>query len=108
MKMIEVWINCPDRETARKIADTLIAERLVACANIFPEIESLYRWKGKIENEPEVPLVVKTREDFFQQVADAVRKIHPYEVPSIIGVPVAVVNEDYLDWIYAETRQEPG
>ncbi len=97
MKMIEIWINCPDRETARKISDALIANRRIACANIFPEIESCYRWKGRIENESEVPLVFKTREENFAQVVEDVRKLHPYETPSIIGVPVEFVNDDYLE-----------
>jgi periplasmic divalent cation tolerance protein len=106
--MIEIWINCPDRATARGLADRLIADRLVACANIFPEIESLYRWKGVIENEPEVPLVVKTRADLFETVAGFVCMHHPYETPSVIGVPVESVNHDYLQWVYAETGSGQG
>lgn len=104
--MIEIWTNCPDRATAREIADKLIAGRLIACANIFPEIESVYRWKGVIANEPEVPLVVKTRADLFDAVAGFVRTRHPYETPSVIGVPVERVNDDYLEWVYAETGTE--
>lgn len=107
MKMIEIWVNCPERETARRIATALMEKRLVACANIFPEIESLYRWKGAIEDEPEVPLVVKTREELFTEVAGEVQQLHPYETPSIIGIPVEEVNRDYLEWIYAETGNEP-
>lgn len=106
MKMIEIWINCPDRDTARRISDKLLAGRLAACTNIFPEIKSSYRWKGRIEQEPEVPLVVKTRQEFFPLVVEEVRKLHPYETPSIIGIPVELVNEDYLDWVYAETHVE--
>ena len=105
MKMIEIWVNCPDQDTARTISDELIAKRRIACANIFSGIESCYRWKGRIENEPEVPLVVKTREEFFPLIVEEVRKLHPYETPSIIGVPVEFVNHDYLAWIYAETEQ---
>ena len=106
MRMIEIWINCPERETARRIADALIARRLAACTNIFVEIESSFRWKGGIENEPEVPLVVKTREENFAHVVDEVRRLHPYETPSIIGMPVEFINEDYLAWVYAETERE--
>jgi periplasmic divalent cation tolerance protein len=102
--MIEIWINCPDQETARKISDALISNRRIACSNIYPVIQSCYRWKGRIENEPEIPLVVKTREEKFSLVVDDVRKIHPYETPSIIGVPVEFVNEDYLEWVYSETE----
>lgn len=105
MKLIEIWINCPDRETAKRISDALIVDRLVACTNTFPEIKSSYRWKGLIENEPEVPLVVKTRKEFFPLVVEEVQKLHPYETPSIIGVPAEFVNDDYLEWVYAETGQ---
>lgn len=103
MKIIEIWINCPDINTARRIAVALIEKRLIACANLFPEIESMYRWKGKIENEFEVPLVVKTRAESFAAAAESIRKLHPYETPSIIGTPVENVNSDYLEWVYAET-----
>ena len=105
MKMIEIWINCPERETAEKISDALLANRRIACANIFLEIQSSYRWKGSIEKDPEIPLVLKTREENFSLVVDEVREMHPYETPSIIGVPVEFVNRDYLDWVYAETEQ---
>jgi periplasmic divalent cation tolerance protein len=103
MKIIDIWINCPDDETARKIADALISARHVACANIFPEIQSSYHWKGRIENEPEVPLLVKTREGNFKKVVERLRELHPYETPAIIGVPVEFVNDDYLQWVYSET-----
>jgi len=106
VKMIEIWINCPDKEVARDISATLIASRQIACANILSEIESCYHWQGRIENEPEVPLVVKTREEYFSQIVEAVRKIHPYETPGITGVPVELVNEDYLEWVHKETNQD--
>lgn len=108
MKMIEVWINCPDQETAGAISNALITARLIACANIFSEIQSCYHWKGRIESDSEVPLVVKTRVEHFPRVTAVVRRLHPYETPSIIGVPVELVNEDYQEWVYAETSQEPG
>lgn len=105
MKMIEIWINCPDRETARKISEALISSRRVACANIFPEIESSYHWQGSVERETEVPLVVKTRKEYFAQVEEEVREIHPYATPSIVAVPVKRVNDDYLEWVYSETER---
>ena len=104
MKMIEIWINCPDQETADRISDALISSGRIACSNTFAAIQSRYRWKGRIENEPEIPLVVKTREENFSRVVADVRKIHPYETPSIIGVGVEFVNDDYLEWVYAETE----
>ncbi|WP_417678070.1 divalent-cation tolerance protein CutA [Roseibium sp.] len=103
MRVLEIWINCPDDETADSIAESLIDLRLAACANKHQPVESSYRWKGNVEFEPEIPLVVKTREDLFDKIVEAVRSIHPYETPSILGVPVEFVNPDYRDWVMAET-----
>ena len=103
--MIDVWINCPDDETARRIGTALVERRLAACANVFPGIWSTYHWQGSIEVEDEVPLVVKTREDLFEALAEAVRELHPYDVPSVLGHPVAHVNAEYEAWVEAETRK---
>lgn len=103
MKLVEIGVNCPNEEVARRISDLLIEERLIACANIHASIESSYHWKGNIEQETEVPLFVKTREELFDLVAEKIKTLHPYETPSIIGITVDRVNPDYLDWIYAET-----
>ena len=102
--MIDVWINCPDDETARRIGSALVERRLAACANVFPRIWSTYHWQGKIEAEDETPLLVKTRDDLFDALSDAVRELHPYDVPSIVGTPVAHVNAEYAAWVEAETR----
>ena len=103
MKMLDIWINCPDRATAQNISTALLSARLVACANIYPEIQSAYHWKGQIEHQTEVPLLVKTRAQHFDVIVERVRELHPYETPAIMGVPVESVNEDYLDWLESET-----
>ncbi|MGF1477676.1 MAG: divalent-cation tolerance protein CutA [Geminicoccaceae bacterium] len=108
MTIIDIWINCPDQQVADRIADTLVGERLAACANIFPPIRSAFHWKGAVEREEEVPLVIKTRETLFDAVVRRARAIHPYETPSILGLPVAFVNEDYREWVIAETRSPDG
>jgi periplasmic divalent cation tolerance protein len=100
---VDIWINCPDHETAEKIAEICIDKRLAACANIFAPISSLYRWKGKVEKDGEVPLVLKTRAALFDAVCDAVRANHPYEVPSIVATDLVAVDKDYADWLEAET-----
>jgi periplasmic divalent cation tolerance protein len=101
--MIEIWINCPDKGVADEISDALIDARLAACTNCFAEIESHFRWQGSIEEECEVPLVVKTREELFEDVVEAVKNKHPYDIPSIVGMPVEFVNADYVAWVYEET-----
>ena len=103
MKLIEICVNCPDVESARSISDHLVEARLVACSNIHASIESCYHWKGNIERETEVPMSVKTREELFDRVVERIKTLHPYETPSIIGITVDRVNQDYLEWIYAET-----
>ncbi len=105
MNLIEICVNCPGTEIARRIAAALIEQRLVACANVHSPIESRYRWKGNVEQEAEVPLVVKTREELFGRVAEAIKTMHPYETPSIIGTAASQVDPAYLDWIYAETKE---
>ena len=108
MDIIDIRINCPDEAVAERIAGELVDRRLAACSNVYPMIRSAFRWKGRIERESEVPLLVKTQARLFGAIVDAVRAIHPYETPSIIGVEVAHVNDDYRDWVIAETGGAGG
>ena len=103
MKIVEIWINCPTREVAEQIADSLVSRRLVACANIHGDIHSTYHWQQKVEREKEIPLLLKTREELFDRIVEEVRQIHPYDTPSIIGIPVTLVNNDYREWVIRET-----
>ena len=103
MTVIEVWVNCPDREVAARISAALIAERVVACANILAGIDSVYRWKGSVERATEFPLVAKTRGSLFDAVCRRVKSLHPYETPAITGVAIDFVDRDYEAWIVAET-----
>jgi periplasmic divalent cation tolerance protein len=105
MKLIDVWINCPDEDHARRIAERLVEGRLVACANIYAPIESVYRWQGAVERAREVPLLVKTRAELFEAVAAEARGMHPDETPAIHAVEAAAVTADYLAWAYGETRE---
>ena len=101
--IIDIWVNCPTEECANRIADHLISERLAACSNLYPAISSRYHWKGRVENESEYPLLIKTRASLGDRVETAVRDLHPYETPSIIRVSIDQVNDDYSDWVYSET-----
>ena len=104
MTVVNIWINCPNAEVAAQIAETLVEERLVACTNTFPKIRSAYHWLGKVERESEIPLLVKTRNDLFDKVCARVRKLHPYEVPGIIGIEATSVNPEYEQWVFEETK----
>lgn len=102
--MIDVWINCPDDETARTIGRALVEERLAACANVFPAIWSTYHWEGEVESGDEVPLLVKSRGALWAELCRRVEALHPYDVPSIVAVPVVRVNASYARWLDEETK----
>lgn len=101
--IIEVWVNCPDEQTAATIADAIVGERLAACANIYPPICSRYHWKGKIESASEVPLLLKTRQSLFDNLVERVTMLHPYETPGIVGINVTFANAPYQTWLIGET-----
>jgi len=103
MDYIVVFITAADRAEAEKIGNRLVAEKLVACANIGADIHSIYWWRGKIESSSEVPVMFKTRTSLFDKVAARIRELHSYEVPEIIALPIIHGYKDYLDWIDAST-----
>ena len=89
----------PDRGTAQRIANQLVTERFAACANILPAVESIYRWKEKVETENETLVFFKLREDRQSAFQDKLRSLHPYEVPEIIFVPISDGLPEYLRWV---------
>ncbi|PKN01211.1 MAG: divalent-cation tolerance protein CutA [Elusimicrobia bacterium HGW-Elusimicrobia-1] len=102
MGFIIIYITNPDVKTSKKIASHLLKKRLIACANFFP-IESSYWWKGKIETAREVVAIVKTKTSNWPKVKSAVEKLHPYETPCIMKIPVRA-NAAFEGWIESETR----
>ena len=96
-----VLVTAPDTETAARIARALVEERLIACANLVPGIRSIYRWEGKIADEAEVLLVLKTRASACSAVAARVKALHPYALPEVVALPVVDGSEAYLDWVIA-------
>jgi periplasmic divalent cation tolerance protein len=101
---IVVLITVPQEEEAAKMANTLIDERLAACVNILKDIRSLYRWKGAIEDEGEVLMVVKTQERLFENLAKRVKQMHSYSVPEIIALPIVKGSDNYIQWLKDETE----
>jgi periplasmic divalent cation tolerance protein len=90
-------------DTAKTIARALVKEKLVACVHIIPQIESIYRWQGKIEEANECVLLAKTSERNVQKTIQKIRSLHPYEVPEIIVFPPVGGLKEYLDYIEEET-----
>ncbi len=104
MNIIDIWVNCPSREVAEKIAAVLLQKRLIACANIFASIDSAYHWQGNMERDTEIPLLLKSKAVLFAEIAAEIQRMHPYEIPPITGVPVTQVNAAYKDWVISETK----
>lgn len=102
MPHASIYVTCPDRDTARRIAGMLLERRLVACANLLP-IESIYRWEGRIEEAAEVAMFLKTRRGRVDEVIAAVREAHPYDVPCVVEFELRAGNPAYFGWIDSET-----
>jgi periplasmic divalent cation tolerance protein len=100
---ILVHTTLPDEDAARSLARTLVESRLAACVTVGAPVESLYHWQGKLENAREVPLMVKTRAERYDDVAAAIAASHPYELPEILAVPIVHGSPDYFAWIDAST-----
>ena len=105
--MSAIFVVCctaPDSGVADKIANTLVEERLAACAQFSKSpIESVYRWKGKVEKAEEIQLWFKTKEECVQRIISRIQELHPYDVPEIIVLPIQSGLPDYLSWVEAET-----
>ncbi len=99
---IVVLSTCSSEEEARKIARSLVEKRVAACVQVAPGVRSVYRWKGEIEEEGEVLLVIKSRRDLFRRLEAELRKLHSYEVPEIVALTVVDGSPDYLGWLDRE------
>ena len=86
-------------ELAKKIAADLVDTGEAACVNIIPGIRSIYRWEGKVQDEGEYLLLVKTTSDKFETVRSMIRRLHTYEIPEVISIPITAGDPDYLSWL---------
>ena len=100
---IIVFNTCNSSVCASSIAETLVSNKLAACVNIVKGIESVYQWKGEIEHDEEILLIIKTRQSLFSQVQNAIQELHNYELPEIIAVPIEAGEKNYLNWIQSAT-----
>src|SRR5262249_20759196 len=98
-KIVLALSTFPDRETAQRISDQLVSNKFAACANILPSVESIYRWKQKIESANETLAFFKLSEDRQSAFQEKLRSLHPYEVPEIIFVPISSGLSEYLHWV---------
>lgn len=103
-KEIVVLITTPSSREAQTIGRKLVEEKLAACANIIPQVASLFSWQGKICREREFLVVLKTRQTCFDRLVKRVKSLHSYSVPEIIALPIIRGSKDYLRWIRNATR----
>lgn len=101
---IVIFITAKDKKQAGQIAEKLVAEKLVACANIVTGgVQSIFRWEGKVDRAQEVLLILKSRRRNFSAIVKKVKALHSYDVPEIIALPIIDGNKDYLKWITEST-----
>lgn len=99
-----VFTTCASIEEARTLAHALVERQLAACVNIIPQIESVYRWQGKIETATEFLLLIKTTEGAFEQLCETLTELHSYDVPECIKLAIEDGSEEYLRWIGESVR----
>ena len=101
---IVIYITTGSVNEAKKIGRALVEEKLVACSNIISPIRSIYCWQGKICDDKEALMVLKTRKKLFNQIVKRVEKLHSYDVPEIIAMPIIEGSSKYLSWLNEETK----
>ncbi len=102
---ITVYITTSDNQEAEEIGGKIVEEKLAACANILPNMHSVYGWKGEIEKSEEAVLLLKTREENFEAIEERVKELHSYENPCIVAFPILKGSREYLEWINEETKK---
>lgn len=101
-EVLVVMASCPlDRAAA--LAEALVEGKFAACVNLVPQVRSVYRWEGKVEQADEALLIIKTRRDRFEALKAEVLKHHPYEVPEIVALTVEAGHAPYLEWVVKST-----
>lgn len=107
MDPLFVYVTCKDDAEALAIGRAMVEERLAACANVLPGMRSLYWWEGKVVEDQECVLVLKSRADRFDELLQQVKALHSYSIPAVVALPIVRGNPDYLQWLREETTVWP-
>ncbi len=99
-----LYVTAASRDEATKIGRAVVVERLAACANVIDGMESIYWWDGKLNEDREAVLILKTRADLVAAVVAKIKTLHSYSVPCVVALPILDGNPDYLRWLAAETE----
>lgn len=98
-RVVVVLVTCPTEAVAKRLSNALVQRRLAACVNLLPGIASTYWWQGKVERSREVLLLIKTTASRFERLRGAITRLHPYDVPEILALPIAAGHPPYLQWV---------
>ncbi|KAI3864172.1 hypothetical protein MKW98_031764 [Papaver atlanticum] len=101
---IVVYVTVPTKEAGKKLAESIVTEKLAACVNRVPGVESVYQWEGKIQTDSEELLIIKTRESLLEPLKEHVKANHEYDVPEVIAMPITGGSLQYLEWLKNSTR----
>lgn len=103
MDAVIIYITAKDKEQAATLARELLTEKLIACANIFENVMSIYRWMGNIEEAKECVIIAKSRGEHVQKICERVEVLHSYDCPCVVATPVSAGHKPFLEWIEKET-----
>ncbi|XP_031400990.1 protein CutA, chloroplastic [Punica granatum] len=101
---IVVYVTVPNKEAGKKLAESIVREKLAACVNRVPGIESVYQWEGEVQTDSEELLIIKTRQSLLEALTEHVKANHEYDVPEVIALPILGGSVQYLEWIKNSTR----
>ena len=101
-----VYSTTPSAEVAKTISSQLVENRLAACVNMVPGIKSIYWWDGKVNEDQEHMLIIKTRAELLEELTESIKKLHPYDTPEVIAQPVVGGSSDYISWITSSTKNK--
>lgn len=108
MESLLIMTACPDSDVAMLLAKSLVTEKLAACVNIVPSVLSIYRWEDAIEETREVLLLIKSTAENYAALEAAIHRLHPYQVPEVLAVPIAQTAPAYFSWLAAACQPLPS
>ncbi|CAH9077040.1 unnamed protein product [Cuscuta epithymum] len=103
---IVVYVTVPNKEAGKKLAESIVKEKLAACVNRVPGIKSVYEWEGQIQSDSEEMLIIKTRKSLLEALTAHVKANHEYDVPEVIALPIVGGSPQYLEWVKNNTREK--
>jgi periplasmic divalent cation tolerance protein len=104
-EFVVAYVTVGSAEEGERIASTLVEEQLVACVNRIQQVQSIYRWEGRVERNEEELLIIKTHRDLFPRLQDRIQELHSYAVPEIIALPILEGSPGYLQWLREQLRE---